>query len=292
MSFLTALILAFGGGIVGALFGGTSLFIFIGLLVLVGSGIALVGGGDTFLLQGAFGPALGPHVSFVGGVAAAAFYGRHRQTVSQGQEYVESSGAFVGSDIVTPLFKMHDPLTLLVGGIFGTIGYAVFTGLALLKVPFDPSATTVTIMGITARLLFGQSGMLGRYPATEKRYDLSSNHLLFTLIWAVGLSLLTYQLVTLTKINIIVFGISAFSLLILYFGLQIPVSHHITLVAGIATLTFHSLLAAVIFGVIATFLGNFFQRTFNTYVDSHVDNSAFTIFTGTFLINLTVMLLK
>lgn len=58
MDMFLALVGAFAGGVFGALFGGTTLFIFMGLMVLLGSAIALSGGGDTFLLQVAFGTSL------------------------------------------------------------------------------------------------------------------------------------------------------------------------------------------------------------------------------------------
>ena len=63
---------AFAGGALGAALGASAAFIFTGLFVLIGVAIAAGGGGKEFIGAVAFGPLLGPHISFAGGVAAAA----------------------------------------------------------------------------------------------------------------------------------------------------------------------------------------------------------------------------
>ena len=60
-------------GVLGAAMGAVPVFIFTGLLAILG--VAAASGGGPELLQVAFGPVLGPHVSFGGGVAAAAYAG-------------------------------------------------------------------------------------------------------------------------------------------------------------------------------------------------------------------------
>ena len=64
-----AVIAAFGGGVLGAAMGAVPVFILTGLLAILG--VAAAAGGGSELIQVAFGPVLGPHVSFGGGVAAA-----------------------------------------------------------------------------------------------------------------------------------------------------------------------------------------------------------------------------
>lgn len=290
MTILNAIIGAFAGGVFGALFGGTTLFIFMGFMVLLGSAIALAGGGDVFLTQVAFGTSFAPHIAFVGGVGAAAFYGRHRMTLSHDEEFAKSIAGFTGADTVTPLMKMKDIPTLIVGGLFGVLGLGLVTGLTMLESPVDASASTVALTGIIARLLFGKSGMTGKFAPGEKRYDLSANHLIFTALWTASLAFVTYQVVSLTQVNVLMFGFSGLSLIVLYFGLPIPVTHHITLVTGTAALMFGNMWIAVLFGVFAGFLGNFFQRSFNTNVDSHVDNAALTIAVCTLLMSVTQMI--
>ena len=74
MSFeLSVLLAAFAGGLFGAAIGALPTFIFVGFAVLVGIAAGLGGSQFDVLGQIAFGPVLGPHISFEGGVAAAAF---------------------------------------------------------------------------------------------------------------------------------------------------------------------------------------------------------------------------
>ena len=67
----SSLFAAFGGGLLGAAIGAVPVFVFTGLLAIVG--VAAAASGGTELIGVAFGPVMGPHVSFGGGVAAAAY---------------------------------------------------------------------------------------------------------------------------------------------------------------------------------------------------------------------------
>ena len=112
----TALLAAFGGGMWGASIGAVPAFIFTGILAIVGGVAALTG--HTEMIGVAFGPVFGPHVSFGGGVAAAAFAG------SRG--FLDT-----GRDIGTPLMGLKRVDVLFVGGAFGSLGYLINAGLAL-----------------------------------------------------------------------------------------------------------------------------------------------------------------
>lgn len=59
-----------------------------------------------------FGSWFGPHVAFAGAVAGAAF--------AMTRNHIEN-----GQDIVTPLVKFGDPMVLIVGGIFGMVGFLI-----------------------------------------------------------------------------------------------------------------------------------------------------------------------
>jgi len=97
------LLAAFGGGLFGAAIGALPAFVFTGIAVLVAFGAGL--GGASFDVIGlvVFGPVTGPHISFAGGAAAAAFAARRGD--------IED-----GKDIITPLAGLGDPLPLLVSG--------------------------------------------------------------------------------------------------------------------------------------------------------------------------------
>jgi hypothetical protein len=66
---VSALIAAFGGGVLGAAMGAVPVFILTGLLAVVG--VAAAASGGSGLIHVAFGPGLGPHVALGGGVGAA-----------------------------------------------------------------------------------------------------------------------------------------------------------------------------------------------------------------------------
>ena len=82
------------------------------------------------------------------------------------------------------------------------------------------------------------------------------------------------------------FGISAVSLLLLQFGLNGPVTHHMTLPAAVAAAAvvgaggpaIGALLAAVAAGVLGAVLGEVTSRLFLIHGDTHVDPPAFAIF--------------
>lgn len=82
------------------------------------------------------------------------------------------------------------------------------------------------------------------------------------------------------------FGISAFSLLFLSLGMSVPVTHHMTLIGGVAAVSFlpvvgGSAVAALIIGalagMIAGWLGEFFSRFWHIHGDTHIDPPASAI---------------
>ncbi|MGI8541135.1 MAG: hypothetical protein ACR2N0_15390, partial [Rubrobacteraceae bacterium] len=88
------------------------------------------------------------------------------------------------------------------------------------------------------------------------------------------------------------FGISAVSLVVLQFGFNGPVTHHMILPAGVAAVAVLSggggdvaaVLAAVVAGVAGALLGELFSRLFLIHGDTHVDPPAFAIFVMTTII--------
>lgn len=289
---LILIIAAFGGGVFGSLIGGTTAFIFAGLTGLVGIALSLAGGGDGILNYVAFGPIFGPHVAFVGGAAAAALAGKKKRELFEvgTPEALEESKKYPdGADTITPLFKTGDPAILLTGGIFGVLGLFVNYFYAdVLGLEMDTIAFTVLTMGIVCRFLFGVTGLFGDKPADVKRYDFDGRELTFGFIWALGASAIAAYACYKLDVNNIGFTISAISLIFLYFGLDFPVSHHVTMVTGFATIAFGSIWMGIVFGIIAYFLGELVLRTFSSFADTHIDMPAVTIATLSFII-LTVL---
>lgn len=297
MDFSLALLLAaFAGGLFGAAIGALPAFVFTGFAVILGVA-AQVGGAEADILTNvAFGPVFGPHIAFAGGVAASAFAARKGSLEN-------------GRDIAAPMAGLNDPSLLLVGGVFGAGGYLV--NQALLAIPTfsggvvftDTVALTVAISAIVVRLIFGNTGLFGSMstearsrgrfvPGGDQVWVAYQHSFAQASVIGLGAGLLGGFLVALFAganpdygpIAVVLgFGLSAASLLFLELGLEVPVTHHMTLPGSVAALavftgTGGSPLAAVIVGGIAgvagALLGEFFSRLFLIHGDTHVDPPA------------------
>ena len=161
---ILALIAAFGGGIIGAYMGALPAFIMTGIYALVGGVLTAAGvGGDVAVNYLAFGSFVGPHIAFAGGVAAAGYAGRKGKLAS-------------GTDILSSLNGLGEPDVLLVGGIFGVLGFLIHYCIGLLPVigSAGPATTdlpgiTVFILAVVTRLAFGKTGLTGKYTGSGKR---------------------------------------------------------------------------------------------------------------------------
>ncbi len=315
MSFeLGILLAAFGGGLFGAAIGALPAFIFTGLAVLVAVGAGL--GGASFDVLGlvAFGPVTGPHVTFAGGAAAAAFAARRGD--------IED-----GKDIITPLAGLGDPLPLLVGGIFGAGGYALQVLLMNLLPPFqtafyptyiDVIAVVVTVSAIITRLAFGRTGLFGsldaeahergRFSTGEGRVWLAYQEgFLQASVVGLGTGLLAAWAATqftafdpaLLPFGVLLgYGISATALIFLQFGFSVPVTHHMTLPASVAAVgvtvaggpQIIAILVGAVAGILGALLGELFSRLFLIHGDTHLDPPANAIIVMSVVIVLGTLL--
>ncbi len=291
-----ALVIAFCGGAFGASIGALAAFVFTGFAGLIGIAMAVSGVGFDFLGNVAFGPYFGPHIAFAGGVAAAAF--------ARKMGYMES-----GKDILKGLTGLKKPEVLVVGGIFGMMGYAINVGLASQSaIKLDTVALTVFILAIIAKIAFGNTGLgevFGSVPENIKkiggRYCLRCSNVWLpyaTLpcdktiigISAGGVSVyLTYLMLqnpeTAPVAAFVGFCISAITLIWLYLGQDIPVTHHITICASYAVVASGgSIWWGFAAALAASFAGDFFARTFYCYGDTHVDPPATAIAAVSFVL--------
>ncbi|KNZ41350.1 hypothetical protein [Acetobacterium bakii] len=299
----TMLIAAFGGGLLATFFGGITAFVFTGLTVFA----AVMGGaaGAPAISIISFGSWFGPHISFAGAVAGAAF--------AMTRNHIEN-----GQDIVTPLVKFGDPMVLIVGGIFGMIGFLIqyVVGPVIGPVLFngilgdgaagwtDTVAFTVVISAIIVRLVFGKTGLTGKTPAGEKRQWVSTGSRLgFILTYGFGIGILiggiAAKLGTLGLVDgvaeaaymfsllpVLGFAVAAISLILIMCGHAFEGWHHIVLPAGStavilfsATLNpFAAIIGGAITGMITAFIGEWAAKTFNSFADTHIDPPACTIF--------------
>jgi hypothetical protein len=328
------LVAAAAGGFFGAAIGALQSFVLCGFAVLLGA-VGLFGSaGAGFLGFVAFGPVLGPHIAFAGGVAAAAF--AHRR------------GLHSGKDIVTPLIGLRRPQVLLVGAGFGMLGYLIQSALAAtpwLGTHTDTVALTVVVSAIITRFAFGRTGLIGRptpplthadappVPAIEGRSAVaqSGDDILEGVVRVGGpssgsaawvarfaptddhhwvryqenfgpntvLGLFAGGLSAATALTVaqqfpstgalaatVGFGISAASLLFLCLGMAVPVTHHMTLIGGVAALSFlpalggsqvAAMLIGAMFGMVAAWVAEFFSRFWHIRGDTHIDPPASSI---------------
>lgn len=272
-----ALLAAFGGGLFGAALGAVPVFVFTGVLALLG--VAAAASGHLELLGIAFGPVLGPHVSFGGGVAAAAYAG--------------SRGVLkTGRDIAAPLMGAGSMDVLLVGGAFGSAGYALHASLAATGIAAwtDAVALTVVITAIAARYMFGHGGVMGRLPAPPARRfcpDDSASWLpwqqdwMHVLVIGAGVGLASAYLTGYSGLQAgreaIGFAISTVSLVFLLAGNKIPVTHHISMTAALGVIHGGGLVTGALIGVLGAVLGEVASRAMLIHGDTHIDPPAVAI---------------
>jgi hypothetical protein len=286
---LEMVLAAFGGGVFGALMGALPAFIFTGFIGLIGIAIIASGGPATILSDVTFGVLFGPHIAFAGGVAAAAYAANKKKCLDSGM------------DILTPLNKTGDMSVLFVGGIFGVVGYLINSVFVSIALPTDTIALTVFISGAIARLVFGKTGIFGKYEApkpepngndeiavateiSKRNFLPDSTKLGFNIVLGLGLGLVISYLVILTKINVLGFAISAASLIFLQMGFDLPATHHITLVAGYAALATGNIFIGALFAVISCLVCEMVGKIFNSYCDTHIDPPATAIFICSFIV--------
>ncbi len=304
------LILALAGGAFGAMIGANNAFAFTGVSILVGLGILAGTGNGIVLDYVAFGPVFGPHIAFAGGVGAAAYAG--------------SRGILAGGmkNVNDPLAGLGKPDVLLVGALFGVAGYVVERLVQL--IPWfgsntDTVAVTVVLSGIAARLIFGKTGVFanpGLPPAEGKRWlewQEQPGQLLaisaFAGLLASGIAMIIGSYILplsvaddtwarmIDNAHVFPFAISAITIFFVAAGVKMPVTHHITITAALAAVTFLAisgsglvgLLAGLVFGVIAGFLGEFMARLMYSNGDTHIDPPAAAIWVMNTLIALVAM---
>jgi len=267
--FLLGLLAAAAGGFLGAGIGGNFAFVLTGFSVLFAWGVVMT---DTTLWGVdpsaafnyiAFGPFVGPHIAFAGGVAAAAYATK--------KGYLKD-----GKDVTSPLAGLGRPSVLMVGSAFGVLGYLIQIGYS--KIPWfgghtDSVALTVVTSGIIARLVFGtnpygkgsllnpenfrtgkkeKGAFLGKFDTDEKHAwvpyqetpaQFSAMGLFFGLAAAgAGLMLAINFPFMAGNASTFPFAISAVIILFLILGYDMPVQHHVTIVGALGAVLFFPVL--------------------------------------------------
>ena len=285
------LIAAFAGGMFGAAVGAIPAFILTGLAAIISAAVAIITGQGDLIGAIAFGPLLGPHVSFAGGVAGAAYAAKKGKLDG-------------GKSILTALAGVDSPDILFVGGAFGALGY-LFTWLYNMVPAIgglgwtDTVGLSVVTTAIIVRLVFGNSGLLGKVPSGYSRWVASDKGgwipwqakplQMIAIAMAFGfpaayVTVAFSDLAGAGTIPVLFFGISAFSLVFLQFGTNVPVTHHITLAAGLAAAVSGDVWWGLAFGLLGIFVGEVVACTFTAYGDTHIDPPAASLATTTLLL--------
>lgn len=283
---LLSLVAAFGGGLFGACIGALPAFILTGIVAIAGGVATLSGAADLAVGNIAFGSILGPHIAFAGGVAAAAFAANKKNALKS------------GTDILSSLNGTGEYSVLVVGGLFGILGYIIHYFYAVvLNLPTDTPGITVFTLAIITRLALGHTGLTGKYEGEGKRtYFSMGKGLIYNIILGGGIGAMVGYVAG-SMINagvnsslmgifpVICFGISATSLIFTQTGFSTPATHHITLPAALAAVVSLNPLMGVVFGILGALLGDLVGNTLNSHCDTHIDPPATTIFILTFVIN-------
>lgn len=266
------LLIAFAGGIFGAAIGAFPVWVLCGLAVLIGATINLTTGNTDFMNLVAWGTFLGPHTSFAGGCAAAAYAAR--------QHLIDN-----GKDICTALAGLNNPKVLIVGGIFGAIGHIILYILLLIPNYSDIAWTNTIALAVIldmflARLLLGKTGLSGKLPAGANRWKPTPEHawvvyqsdpaLMLLLAIAIGAPA-AYMAIILPGSSGLVFGFATVAYTFMIMGYNIPVTHHIALSASMVTAATGNVAWGITFGILAVYLGELCAAIFVYYGDTHID---------------------
>ena len=299
MSLLLGILAAFGGGVFAAAVGGVPAFIFTGVFSIVGACIGFAGAGDAanFVVNNmAFGCFFGPHISFAGAVAAAA-YAKKKGSIEN------------GADIISCLAGLNEADVLAVGGVFGVIGFLfkefvvnnLFAGTISTKLVTDGPGFTVFCSAILVRLIFGGKLFTGKGNIVSEGKAFT-NCLMISFGYALVVSgVYVYAIeaggVPVETISgfyhVLIFGMAAIGLTFAVAGQAFYGCHHIVIIAAEAVVAGYaktgSALAAIVIGVICGVISGIICDAegclINCGTDSHIDGPATAIFIMTFVVN-------
>lgn len=297
MSTFITILLAFFSGVLATCIGALGSVILCALLAIIGV-CAIMAGCDYNIVMGfAFGLFFSPHVG-LGPATVALGYAKKKNLVE------DSKG------IALPLMMLGKPSVLVIGGLVAVVAYYIFTGIsAILPGKLDAMSTTIVIIGIIGKALWGNEGVIGKVPEGDKRFGVYSKnnwmpHMPFGegvtyWLFAGGAGLLSAWMYweiseyakavnseLIASIAIFpVFALAVISLILLCTGLPVPVFHHIGLVACYGAMMAYAaggdqitvLLWGMSCGIISHFMADILADLFLVYGDGYVDPPSLTM---------------
>lgn len=266
---LSMSVLAFLAGVLGCCLGGTQTFVCTGFVGLIVSICTLLGIETHFLNDVILNVLFLPCIIFNGAAIATAYAALHHD--------------IRGVHTNRSLLFTKDYKVFLCGGIFGLLGYILFSLFSRTGLLIDIGALVVVTVGILGRILFNQEQWInkkGFTPSPQATFHL----LAFQVIFSIIISLLTIAIVQATGLVAIGFYISAFSLIFTFKYPQFPATHHITMVVGYAIIQTGNIGLSLLFGVFSHLLFTIFGIVFNVDCGTHIDPPAVAIGTFSFII--------
>lgn len=272
------LVSAFGGGIFGSALGAFPAFLLCGVSIVTGGILSIITGNQSFNMLVTWGPFLGPHVAFAGGVAGAAFAAKKGKINS-------------GRNILMPLAGLKDPFILLTGGFFGFLGLVFAWGASQIPdikgIPaVNPIALSIVINTMIIRLVFGKTGLLGKIKEIHNRWNPEEPdngfpwHLspAVSIVFSIGICFpAAYISTTKPETDSILFGLSVITLAFLVFGLKVPIIFHLVLAAQLGSAATGNVWWGLTFGVLTAFLTEIFACFFLLHGDTHIDPPAMAL---------------
>lgn len=268
------------GGALGAALGALLAFSLMGGVCLVATSVGVATGTTSLIGAVALGPVLGPHVAFAGGVAAAA-YAAHRGLLESGR------------DIVAPLAGLGRIRVLAVGAVFGVLGQFVHVVIGSVAsvgggtvALTDSIALSVVVTAVLAHLLWGRPDAAVRQPWLPYQHTAVQVATIGVAFGAAaGWLLSAWPADARGVAPLFLYGISALSLVAFQSARSVPVTHHVTLPAGLAALAVLDLgstgmpviAAAVGAGLLGALSAEVWARTIMGRSRIHIDPPAFAI---------------
>jgi hypothetical protein len=291
---LITIITAFSAGFLAAGLGAATSIVMTAFMILAGMMANIAGADYNIVTNIGFGLFLGPQVAF-GPACAAAVYAFKKG-------YMDNGG-----DIFKPLITLHKPDVMVVGGIFGILGWYINIGLgALTNGTLDTVASTVVIVSLLGKVLFTGT-LFGKVPEGKSRFSLDAVSWLPYQSCTTSISLMlhgmtvgaitsyfVYAMCTtaaetgntalVDACGFPVWAIAVIGFLAMCYGYQVPIYHHIAFGAVYASkMAFQAgggqscILWGIAFGLLAAYLGDFLAKVFFLYGDAFIDPPSMTI---------------
>jgi len=171
-------LVAFASGAFGTMFGSLHTFSAAAILIIAGEAANIAGRGAILAVDGVepaaygavgitanigLGAMIGPQIAFAGALAAIAYAAK--------KGYMESNWGYHHAKNIFRPFSPHQLDVVVVGGLFGALGYLLTYGLATVSAPVDPIAGSIVLTAIIHRVVLGYD-LIG-HPAGKNLFDLS-----------------------------------------------------------------------------------------------------------------------